>query len=97
MAEYFPIVYVRGYAMTANEVEDTFNSPYYGFNLGAAKITLVNRSLDKNDLEMLILWLIKDEGYVDAFDRFVTASRDTSAPSNAVPSNDPRGCVTTTR
>ena len=28
---YYPIVYVRGYAMTANEREDTFHDTYYGF------------------------------------------------------------------
>ena len=28
---YFPIVYVRGYAMTAGEREDTFYDSYYGF------------------------------------------------------------------
>ena len=32
---YFPVVYIRGYAMTEEEVEDTFNKPYYGFNLGS--------------------------------------------------------------
>lgn len=77
MADYYPIVYVRGYAMTQNEVEDTFNSPYYGFNLGSTQIKLVNRELDKSDLAMLIfespvVRLIKDEGYVDAFNKFVT-------------------------
>jgi hypothetical protein len=33
----YPVVYVRGYAMTDKAVEDTFNLPYYGFNLGAAR------------------------------------------------------------
>src|SRR5947208_1081446 len=28
---YYPIVYVRGYAMTAAEREDTFYDSYYGF------------------------------------------------------------------
>lgn len=36
--------------MTAGAVEETFNSPYYGFNEGATKIKLVNRTLDKNDI-----------------------------------------------
>lgn len=28
---YYPVVYVRGYAMTENEREDTFHDTYYGF------------------------------------------------------------------
>ena len=30
-APFYPIVYVRGYAMTSNEREDTFHDTYYGF------------------------------------------------------------------
>ncbi len=35
---YYPIVYVRGYAMTQGEVEETVATPYMGFNLGSTKI-----------------------------------------------------------
>lgn len=38
MAEYYPIVYIQGYAMTPDEVEDTFNKPYYGFNLSSTQV-----------------------------------------------------------
>ena len=31
---YYPIIYVRGYAGTSGEVEDTVSDPYMGFNLG---------------------------------------------------------------
>src|SRR5438876_9727655 len=93
MAEDFPIVYIRGYAMTPDEVEETFNSPYYGFNLGATKIKLVNRELDRSDLRMLIfespvVRLIKDEGYTDAFNRFVTATND-PIPESVVKATPP--------
>jgi hypothetical protein len=37
-APYFPIIYVRGYAMTANEIADTVATPYMGFNLGSTKL-----------------------------------------------------------
>ena len=33
-----PIIYVRGYAMTQSEIEDTVADPYMGFNLGSAKV-----------------------------------------------------------
>ena len=35
---FFPIIYVRGYAMTANEISETVATPYMGFNLGATKV-----------------------------------------------------------
>ncbi len=34
-APYYPIVYVRGYAATMSEIEDTVATPYMGFNLGS--------------------------------------------------------------
>ena len=33
-----PIIYVRGYAMTPKEIEETVADPYMGFNIGSAKI-----------------------------------------------------------
>ena len=33
-----PIIYVRGFAMRDTEIEDTVNTPYMGFNLGATRI-----------------------------------------------------------
>ncbi len=35
---FYPIVYVRGYAATMDEIEDTVATPYMGFNLGSTKI-----------------------------------------------------------
>jgi hypothetical protein len=37
-APYFPIIYVRGYAMTPSEVADTVSTPYLGFNLSVIDI-----------------------------------------------------------
>lgn len=37
MAPFFPIIYVRGYAMTPGEIADTVSTPYMGFNLGSTK------------------------------------------------------------
>ena len=34
---YYPIIYVRGYAMSQGELEDTVATPYLGFNLGSTK------------------------------------------------------------
>lgn len=40
VVKYYPISYVRSYAMTQSEVESTFNMPYYGFNLGSTQFKL---------------------------------------------------------
>ena len=34
----YPIIYVRGYAMTQSEIQATVSTPYMGFNLVAKKI-----------------------------------------------------------
>lgn len=67
-APYYPIVYVRGYAATMDEIEDTVADPYMGFNLGATKI----RQSHEGDVvrfifESPLVRLMKDEGYVDAY------------------------------
>lgn len=65
---YYPIIYVRGYAATMAEIEETVATPYMGFNLGATKI----RQDYKGDIvrfifESPLLRLMKDEGYVDTY------------------------------
>ena len=35
---FHPIIYVRGYAMTQGEIEDTVADRYMGFNLGSCKM-----------------------------------------------------------
>ncbi|GMQ76337.1 MAG: hypothetical protein BMS9Abin01_1610 [Gammaproteobacteria bacterium] len=72
MAGYYPIVYVRGYAMTQSEVESTFNMPYYGFNLGSTQFKLAAGTEPKMHIfESPVVRLIKEEDYQDSFGRFV--------------------------
>ena len=72
MASYYPIVYVRGYAMTQSEVESTFNMPYYGFNIGSTQFKLSAGTEPKmNIFESPVLRLVKEESYQDSFGRFV--------------------------
>ncbi|OOG28091.1 hypothetical protein B1C78_02390 [Thioalkalivibrio denitrificans] len=71
MSNTCPVVYVRGYAMTSKAVEETFNLPYYGFNLGSTQY----RQGGGHDPEMHIfespvIRLMKDHDYVDAFGQF---------------------------
>ena len=65
---YYPIIYLRGYAGSQNEVEDTVSTPYMGFNLGSTRI----RQLHTGDIrphvfESPVIRLMKDHGYVDAY------------------------------
>jgi len=74
MAERFPILYLRGYAMTRSQVQDTFNKPYYGFNLGATQVRQGRREAPMMRIfESPVVRLLKDERYVDSFNRYVDA------------------------
>jgi hypothetical protein len=65
---YYPIIFVRGYAMTQNEIEDAVANPYMGFNLGSTKIKQQwNRSIAMHIFESPLLRLMKDYGYQDSF------------------------------
>ena len=67
-APYFPIIYVRGYAMTPGEVADTVATPYMGFNLGATKIRQrVDGSVQRHIFESPLIRLMKDHGYRDLY------------------------------
>lgn len=65
---YFPIIYVRGYAMTGGEVEHTVADPYMGFNLGSTKLRQkYPKSVVRHVFESPLVRLMKDEGYRDTF------------------------------
>lgn len=67
-APYFPIIYVRGYAATAGEIEDTVATPYMGFNLGATKSRQDHTGeINRFIFESPLLRLMKDESYTDTY------------------------------
>ncbi|MGO1502598.1 MAG: esterase/lipase family protein [Marinobacter sp.] len=77
MSLYHPIIYVRGYAMTANEIADTVSMPYMGFNLGATKIRQSwDGAIYKQVFESPMVRLMKDYGYTDAFSDGAEVDRD---------------------
>ncbi|CAG9209272.1 PGAP1-like protein [Paraburkholderia caribensis] len=58
---YHPIIYVRGFAGTQGEIEDTVGDPYMGFNLGSTKARQVwNGSMRRYYFESPLVRL-KDE------------------------------------
>ena len=44
-APYYPIIYVRGYAMTEGERDETASDPFCGFNVGS---TVYRAAVDRN-------------------------------------------------
>jgi len=67
---YWPIIYVRGYAMTRAEIDDTTADPFCGFNLGS---TVFRATTDKNKpqkfiFESPVVRLSAEYGYSCVFD-----------------------------
>ena len=63
-APYFPIIYVRGYAATMSEIEQTVATPYMGFNLGSTKLRQgFDNEIHRFIFESPLLRLMKDEEY----------------------------------
>ncbi|MEQ9639990.1 MAG: hypothetical protein RIM84_08195 [Alphaproteobacteria bacterium] len=66
---YYPIVYVRGYAGTEGEVEDTVADPYMGFNLGSTKTRVAWKGgIVRNYFESPVIRLMKEFGYRDVYE-----------------------------
>lgn len=69
---YFPIIYVRGYAMTEREITETVSTPYMGFNDGATKSRPDPRDPTKKRsyrhiFESPLIRLMKDYEYRDIY------------------------------
>ncbi|QNN23324.1 hypothetical protein HED60_13910 [Planctomycetales bacterium ZRK34] len=66
---YYPIIYVRGYAGSQSEVEDTVADPYMGFNLGSTKLRqLWTGKVDRHYFESPLVRLMKDYDYQDVYE-----------------------------
>jgi hypothetical protein len=79
---YYPIIFVRGYAGTDDEVEDTVSDPYMGFNLGSTKLrTLSNGRTDRHYFESPLVRLMKDHGYRDVYSAGINAT-DIDGPTS---------------
>jgi hypothetical protein len=65
---YYPIIYVRGYAGTSGEVEDTVSDPYMGFNLGSTRVrTAWTGKTERLYFESPLVRLMKDHDYTDVY------------------------------
>jgi hypothetical protein len=82
---YFPIIYIRGYAMTQAAVEDTVADPYMGFNIGSTKIRqLYTQETVRHIFESPLVRLMKDEGYADIFENGAEMSAASRPPDRAI-------------
>lgn len=65
----YPIIYVRGYAGTQSDVEDTVDDPTYGFNTGSTHIRqMMNGKADMFMFVSPFARLFRDHGYQDVID-----------------------------
>lgn len=70
-APFYPIIYVRGYAMRREEIDETTADPFCGFNLGSTVYRATaykNKSAQKFIFESPVLRLGSDFGYKDVFE-----------------------------
>ena len=88
---FYPIIYVRGYAMTPKEIDETSADPFCGFNLGSTVYRAVpdkTKPPRKFIFESPVVRLASDFGYADAYeDGYDIMDEDWAAdPENKLPS-----------
>ena len=65
---FHPIVYVRGFAATQGEIEDTVADPYMGFNIGSTKARVAwTGDVKRFYFESPLVRLMGDHDYEDVF------------------------------
>lgn len=70
-APFHPIIYVRGYAMTQKEIDETTADPFCGFNLGSTVYRAVpdkKKPPRKFIFESPVVRLASDFGYRDVYE-----------------------------
>lgn len=81
----YPIIYVRGYAMTQSEIAETTSTPYMGFEAGSTKIRQQwDRSVRRLFFESPIVRLRKDYDYQDIYHDGVQIEEDTIPPQSVI-------------
>ena len=71
---FLPLIYVRGYAMTTGEQDETTADPFCGFNIGSTvyravpETTVADRQPKKFVFESPVVRLMRDHGYALALD-----------------------------
>ena len=80
-----PIIYVRGYAGTQSEVEDTVDDPFYGFNIGSTHIRVDHEGkAEFFAFESPFVRLITDHQYLDVFDGSLQKVGECKTPKQTI-------------
>lgn len=83
IAPFYPIIYVRGYAMTEGEIANANASPYMGFNLGSTRIRQSwDKKIQRHVFESPLIRLMKDYDYRDCFSD--GAEQDGQLPARSI-------------
>lgn len=65
---YHPVIYVRGFAATQNEIEDAVADPYMGFNIGSTKTRMAwTGEVQRFFFESPLVRLMSDHDYQDVY------------------------------
>lgn len=86
---YHPIIYVRGFAATQGEIEETVADPYMGFNIGSTKSRVawtgdVRRFYFESPLVRLLSDHKYDDVYVDGDDLIAAERSDRHVPYKCI-------------
>lgn len=86
---YHPIIYVRGFAATQGEIEETVADPYMGFNIGSTKTRMAwTGDMRRFYFESPLVRLMGDHRYEDVFvdgDDLMAATRaDQAVPYRSI-------------
>ena len=86
---FHPIIYVRGFAATQGEIEETVADPYMGFNIGSTKArTAWTGELQRFYFESPLVRLMGDHDYEDVFvdgvDLLMTERPDRPVPYRCI-------------
>jgi hypothetical protein len=86
---YHPVIYVRGFAATQSEIEETVADPYMGFNIGSTKARLAwSGDVKRFFFESPLVRLMSDHDYRDAFvdgeDMLLSERTDVMIPYRSV-------------
>jgi len=66
---FHPIIYVRGFAATQGEIEETVADPYMGFNIGSTKSRMAwTGDVKRFFFESPLVRLMNDHSYFDVFE-----------------------------
>lgn len=83
---YHPIIYVRGFAGTQGEIEDTVSDPYMGFNVGSTKSRQIHTGeLKRFYFESPLVRLMSDHGYQDVYHEGLDLVNDPLAVDSTIP------------